>query len=101
MSAPARNNFSIISLSAEAGPRVANCFVDFLHLCASLGTAATVVVDFAAANFGSKTVEDCVEDSWENEVVEESIVAKRVVDVLTLFVLETKTDFDDKEGEKA
>lgn len=46
-------------------------------------------------------MEDCVEDSWENDDVEESIVAKRVVDVLTLFVLETKTDFDDKEGEKA
>ena len=44
MSAPARNNFSIISNEDEAGPSVATCLVDFFQRCATLGTAATVVL---------------------------------------------------------
>lgn len=53
MSAPARNNFSIISFEEEAGPRVASCLVDLRHLWASLGTAATVACFSMGTNFGS------------------------------------------------
>jgi len=42
-SAPAKNNFSIISLLELAGPNVTTCFTDFLHRCATFGIAATVV----------------------------------------------------------
>lgn len=41
-SAPARNSFSIVSRSDEAGPRVASCLVDLRHRCAILGAEATL-----------------------------------------------------------
>ena len=41
-SAPARNNFSIVSRSDEAGPRVASCLVDLRHRWAILGAEATL-----------------------------------------------------------
>jgi hypothetical protein len=39
-SAPARNNFSIISLVDEAGPKVATCLVDLRQRCATMGAVA-------------------------------------------------------------
>ena len=61
----------------DAGPRVANCFVDFLHLCASFGTAATVVVEsFTGTNVGSNIAEDVVLEDIVEDVVEESMIAK-------------------------